>query len=659
MKITIKKIPLFLILALLWLALPCVARAADQPNILWLVCEDAHVSWFGCYGNTHAKTPNIDQLAKEGFRYANAFSSAPVCAASRSTMITGINAVSMGTHQMRSRYEIPHDLIKYYPDYLKQAGYLVENMNGPQLIFGKTDYNIGGREDKECWDNKSGKDNYCWLKKEFKPPFFQVINYAESHESKAFGDVENTKHSPADLDLAKYHPDLPEIRKNYALYYDHITKMDSQIGAALAELKKSGHAEDTIVIFCSDHAGVMPRSKRFLFDSGTHSPLIIRIPEKFKALWPAAAPGSTIDRLVSFLDFPKTWLSLAGATIPPVMQGRIFLGPQMESEPEYVFSFRGRMDESIDNQRSVRDRRYLYVKNYMPFTPWGQRLATLWKMVATQAWEKAYLQGKCDAITGRFFESKPSEELYDTVADPDNVNDLSASPEFQKTLVTMRGKLREWQLSIHDAGLLPESECARRAQENKTTIYQMAQDPKLYNLPAYLEAADVALAGDPANKGQLVEWLKSPDSGLRYWAATGFVVLKKATTEEQAALKQVLKDPCNEVSALASWALILSGDVAAGQENLNRLLAQQDSPKLFAISVIEWMHPESLTPYLANLQGAHEGKSKGEGKSSGKGKSGSDIDATINREPAKRKDLLIEYHLIEESKEKGEKGETE
>ena len=646
---------IFVTLTALLLAPLAVIKAADapktagKPNILWLVCEDAHVSWFGCYGNTHAKTPNIDQLGKEGFRYANAFASAPVCAASRTTMITGINGVSMGTHQMRSRYEIPHDLIKYYPDYLKQAGYLVENLNGPTLSFGKTDYNIGGRGDKDCWDNKDGKQNYCWLNKEFKTPFFRVINYKESHESKAFGDVNHTTHSPTDLNLAKYHPDLLDIRKNYALYYDHITKLDSQIGEALAKLKKSGHAEDTIVIFCSDHAGVMPRSKRFLFDSGTHAPLIIRIPEKYKALWPASAPGATIERLVSFLDFPKTWLSLAGATIPPVMQGHIFLGPQTEPEPEYVFSFRGRMDEGIDNQRSVRDHRYLYVKNYMPFTPWGQHLSYPSKMTATQAWVKAYQEGKCDAITGRFFQTKPSEELYDTIADPDNVNDLSQSAEYQKVLTTMRGKLREWQLSIHDAGLLPESECARRAQENKTTIYQMAQNSKLYDLPAYLDAADLALSGNPANRKQLLEWLKSPDSALRYWAATGFVVLKKSSPEEQSALKQVLNDPCSEVSALASWALILSGDVTSGQDNLNRLLlAPEASAKLFTVGVIEWMHPDSLAPYQAALQAQCDPASD---KKKDR-KNGGYTDASNTYVDDKCKNLLIEYHLVEDKKGK-------
>src|SRR6056297_1192747 len=118
----------------------------ERPNILWLTSEDNNIDWVGCYGNKYANTPNLDALATEGFRYTHCYANAPVCAPSRSTWITGIYAISTGTHNMRSRYPIPHDQIKYYPDYLKAAGYYVSNGK-------KSDYNIGGRPDDECWDD--------------------------------------------------------------------------------------------------------------------------------------------------------------------------------------------------------------------------------------------------------------------------------------------------------------------------------------------------------------------------------------------------------------------------------------------------------------------------------------------------------------------------
>ena len=416
-------------------ALSVHAADKDRPNILWLTCEDNNVNWVGCYGNPHADTPNIDKLASEGFQYMHCYANAPVCAPSRCTWITGVHAISMGTHPMRSRYPIPHDQIKYYPDLLKKAGYYVGNA-------GKTDYNIGGRDDKSPWD--TGKKDWKTLKE--KQPFFMIINSTKSHESRAFGDVNKSTHDPKNVRLAKYHPDIEPIRNNYAHYHDQVKKMDADIGQALKELEEAGLAENTIVIHNSDHGGVIARSKRFLFNSGTHCPLIVRIPEKFKHLRPGE-PGTKINDVVSFIDMPKTWLSLCGAEVPDYMQGKIFLGPDAEQR-EFHVSWRGRMDERCDNVRAIRDKsgRFLYIRNYMPYAPWGQHLNYLWNMTATNAWEAHHRAGKTDEITGRFFGTKPMEELYDTSVDPDNVNNLIDSPELASVVNDLSDAMDEWQL---------------------------------------------------------------------------------------------------------------------------------------------------------------------------------------------------------------------
>ncbi|MEI7851939.1 MAG: sulfatase-like hydrolase/transferase, partial [Kiritimatiellales bacterium] len=561
--------------------------------------------WFGCYGSDQATTPNIDKLAKEGFRYSNVFATAPVCAASRSSLITGIYSLSMGTYHHRSRYEIPHDLIEYYPDALRRAGYYCSNHT-------KTDYNISGRGDTDCWDTD---EEYGWNKRAPGQPFFCVINYNESHESKAFGSVENTRHDPSKVVLEKYHPDLPEIRKNYAKYEDAVENMDKKVGMALAALKEAGLEDDTIVIYCTDHGGVMPRSKHYTYEAGLHSPLIVRIPEKFKQLWPAEKPGTAVDRLVSFVDMPKTWLSLAQAKIPDIMQGNIFLGPQAEPEPEYSFSYRGRMDERYDETRVVRDKRFIYIKNYMPFVKPGQHLSYLWKMVAMQAWEDYYKAGKCDEITGEFFQTKPSvEELYDCQNDSDCVTNLAGRAEFQPVLTRMRSALTDWQLKIHDAGLLPESEILRRAAANKTTIYQLVRDPKLYNLPAYLEAADVALAKNDANLPKLTGYLSDPDSGLRYWGTCGMVMAGKLDTAAMKALKKCLTDESHDVRAMAAWALIKAGDQADGQACLIGMLQQNSYAALRVLNVIDWMGVDTA-PYLPAMKDLKPQGSKKEGVS--------------------------------------------
>ncbi len=551
------------------------AQPEARPNILWLTSEDNSVDWVGCYGNPRAQTPNIDRLAAEGFQYMHCYANAPVCAPSRSTWITGMLAISNGTHPMRSRNAVPHDRIKYYPDYLQENGYYTGNDN-------KTDYNIGGRDDSDCWDNQ-GKVDWEALKQ--KQPFFQIYNSYTSHESRAQGDVENTLHDPKNTQLRAYHPDLPDIRKNYAKYHDAMTRMDAEMGQWLQTLEEQGLADNTIVIYCSDHGGVLPRSKRYLFQNGLHCPLIIRIPEKYKHLWPAEKTGSKIDRLVSFVDMPQTWLSITGSKVPGHMQGHTFLGAATEPEQEFHFAFRGRMDERLDNARAVCDKRFLYIRNYMPYAPWMQHLQYLWKMKAAQAWDAHVKAGKTSEVQARFFAPKGwTEELYDMQQDPDNVNNLVENPEYAEITSRMRTTLRAWQEQIHDTGLLPESEMVKRAADHNLTIHDMVRDPTLYNLPALLDAADLALEKNPENLPPFVNLLKSPDCGLRYWGIVGCFLLNHTEAGFQG-----LEDSSHEVRAMAAWLLVRNGHKKEGLDCLESLLKEKSYATLAVLNILDWM----------------------------------------------------------------------
>ena len=565
-------------------------RGNERPNVLWLTSEDDNVSWIGCYGNPNATTPNVDRLAKEGFQYMNAFASAPVCAPSRSTWITGINAVSMGTHPMRSRYAIPHDKIRYYPDFLKDAGYYVAN-------YPKTDYNIGGRNDKACWDNPGPPD---WEALKRNQPFFQVINAGQSHESQAKHGLENTRHDPAKVKLRAYHPDLPIIRKNYARYLDCVENMDTFVGKQLKKLEEMGLADDTIVIHCSDHGGVLPRSKRYIFQSGLHSPLIVRIPGKYRHLWPAEKPGAKIDRLVSFVDMPKTWLAIANAEIPDYMQGRVFLGPRSEPEPEYHYAFRGRMDERIENARVVCTKRFLYLRDYMPYVPWMQKLLYLWEMPAAKAWDDYVKAGKANETQSRFFRPKGwTEELYDMKTDPDNVNNLIDDPEYAEVARKMRAGLRSKQIETVDAGLMPESEVCKLAHENRTTIYEMARNPRLYSTERLLDAADIALARDRANAKELKRMLADAHVGIRYWGMVGAFLLgaKKAGLAG-------LNDESHEIRALAAWLCVKTGEREKGLDCLRKLLEQSTYATLSVLNVLDWMGDAAspLAPVVRDMK---------------------------------------------------------
>lgn len=320
----------------------------------------------------------------------------------------------------------------------------------------------------------------------------------------------------------------------------------------------------------------MPRSKRFIFGSGIHCPLIIRIPKMYKHLWPAKKPGMKIDRLVSFVDMPKTWLDITGSKVPGYMQGTVFLGPRTEPEQEFHFAFRGRMDERIENARTVCDKQFLYIRNYMPYTPWMQHLNYLWNMAATQAWVKQVDSGKASEIEARFFKPKGwTEEFYDMHQDPDNVDNLIDNPEYAQIIGRMRAGLRSWQEQIHDSGLLPESEMVKRAADNHTTIYEMVRNPRLYNLPALL------------------------DGGLRYWGLVGCFLL-----DDQPAGLQCMEDDSHEVRAMAAWLLIRTGEKKKGFQCLKNLLEENSCATLSVLNILDWLGDEAkeLIPTVQSIK---------------------------------------------------------
>ena len=577
----------FVVIFLIVLAL--CAQERDKPNILWITSEDNNVSWVGAYGNTHVQTPNIDNLASEGFKYTEAYANAPVCAPSRSTWITGLYAISTGTQHMRSRNLIPHNKISYYPDLLKENGYYTANAN-------KTDYNIGGRDDKDCWDNAT---HLNWDNLKQKQPYFQIINLYESHESRAQGDLENIDYDFNSVKLKAYHPDLETIRKNYAKYHDALLRMDEKVGNILEELEDNGLHENTIVIYTSDHGGVMPRSKRYLFNSGLHCPLIIRIPEKYKSLWPSQKIGSSIERLVSFVDMPKTWLSLAKIKCPDYYQGNIFLGNEIEDEEKYHFAFRGRMDERYDEARAVHNKQFLYIKNYMPWAPWIQHLEYQWKIKAQVAWEEYVHLGKATGIQcAPFYPKTNVEELYDMKNDPDCTNNLISNTEYKEIANELRLALREWQLDINDTGLLLESEMNKRAKQNKLTVMEMAQDRNLYPLEKLINAADLALSALPKNKIIFEELIKQSDPGLRYWGAIGLMRIGDYSKG-----KYLSEDTSDEVKTVGAWMMISEKQYDEGFRVISSMLENNSNASLFILNVLDWVDEDLkiISNKLANF----------------------------------------------------------
>ncbi len=548
-------------------------RRDDLPSVLWLVSED-NSPFLGCYGDKQADTPNLDRFASEGVRYELAFAPAPVCAPCRSSIITGMHASSLGTLHMRSNYPIPASL-PFFPKLLRGAGYYCTNN-------AKEDYNTP--TPGVVWDASSRETHYKNRGED--QPFFAVFNFGQSHEGRLHNRDEPLRHDPARVDLPPHHPDLPELRSDWARYYDAMQTMDDAVGKALDELEERGLAEDTIVFYYGDHGGAVAGSKRFIYDRGTRVPLIVRFPTKYAHLAPALAGGS-VDRPVSLLDLGPTVLSLAGLATPPHMQGHAFLGRHASQPRQYVSLFSGRMDERYDCVRGIRDQQFLYRRNYMPHRIYGQHIHYLWKAKGVRAWQAHYEQGRCDPQQARFWGEKPSEELYDCQADPHHAHNLADDGSHRDVLERMRTANREHLLSVRDAGFLPEAEMVRRAELAGTTIYEMTQAAR-FPLERIVETAELATTRDGAQVDKLIRRLSDTDSGVRYWAATGCAVLGKAAARAGPALRARRDDDSPSVRVAVAEALVATGDIEAGLALLDAALRhEQGLVVLHAINVVQ------------------------------------------------------------------------
>jgi len=446
-------------------------RPDERPNILWVSCEDISPD-LGCYGDNYAVTPNMDKLAAQGVRYTNVYTNAGVCAPSRSGLITGMYPTTIGTHYMRCK-GVPPAGVKCFSEYLRAAGYYCTNNS-------KTDYQFD--PPMTAWDESSKKAHWRNRAKDrpaypkARPsgrPFFAVINLTISHESKNWPKRgEKLMHDPAKAVVPPYYPDTPIVRENLARYYDNVTKMDEQAGAILQQLEDDGLADSTIVWFWGDHGRGLPRAKRWIYDSGIHVPLIIRVPEKWREYamgsrkagslpdsLDALKPGTVNDKLIAFIDFAPTMLSLAGVKIPEHIQGQAFLGSQKAQPRQYIFAARDRMDEAYDIIRAVRDKRYKYIRNYMPHLTRGQDIEYMNRMPIMQEMRRLNAEGKLEGPQKQYFEpTKPVEELYDTLNDPHEVENLAGNPKYKDVLERMRQVHQKWIKETSDIGLIPEPE---------------------------------------------------------------------------------------------------------------------------------------------------------------------------------------------------------
>jgi arylsulfatase A-like enzyme len=512
----------------------------ERPNILWVVSED-NTTMLGCYGDKNARTPTLDKLAAEGILYRFAYSNAPVCAPARSTIITGMYASSLGTDNMRSKNPIPSG-VRFFTQYLRNAGYYCSNNF-------KEDYNTFKSEG--AWDESSPKAT--WRNRGEGQPFFSVFNFNITHEHVLFESDSVTQTDPQKIELPPYHPDTEQFRHDWAQYYDKISRLDSQISELLYKLKKDGLYENTVIFYYGDNGGILPGSKRFINEPGTHVPMIVRIPEKYKHLF-REKRGTESNQLVSFVDLAPTVLSLCGVDIPEYMQGRAFLGSKAERRGKYVFMYHQRMDERYDFVRAVRNRKYRYIRNFMPYLPRGQHIEYMWRIPSMNQWYEMFRGGELNTVQSAFFQPRLCEELYDMENDPYGIRNLVNDPAYRSVLKKMRYGLEKIMIETRDTGFIPEPELLDIS--SRMPPYTYTASDTAYDVKKLLE---VAAAGNGCGYGEtskIKDYLKSGNRFIRYWAVNSVFTLPP---EEARSLSQelfpLLKDESVSVRIAAGEAV--------------------------------------------------------------------------------------------------------
>lgn len=424
-----------------------------RPNILWIIVEDMSCH-FGYQSEQLVHTPNVDRFAAEGATFTNAYITCPVCSPSRSAMVTGMYQTTIGVHNHRSsrgklKYHLP-DKIRLVPEIFKRAGYFTCNCNANFNNFGKTDYNF-------VLNNRAIYDGHDWSGRKPGQPFFAQVHlhggkYRNGRSS--YARIQRELASlvrPDQVELPPYYPNHPLIRKDWAEYLDCVNYTDMEVGRILKRLKNEGLAENTVVIFITDHGISHARGKQFLYEEGVHIPFIVWAPGRVKS-------GTVRDDFAVHIDMAATSMYFAGIEIPEYMESRPLFGPDAKPR-EYAISARDRCDETVDRIRSVRKGNFKYIRNFYPRRPYLQPCAYKDNKEILKTIRKLYKEGKLNEVqTLHMANHRPPEELYELGADPWEIQNLANDPAYLNRLEEMREILENWIKQTNDKGQRPEPE---------------------------------------------------------------------------------------------------------------------------------------------------------------------------------------------------------
>jgi len=414
---------------------------AAVPSVVLIIADDLGCEDLTAYGNRGLATPHLDRLAREGMTFTRAFVTASSCSPSRASLITGRYPHATGAERLHS--PVPAGQVTFV-ERLREAGY--HTVQAGKWHLGP---HLRERFDRVA-DRRGGEEGPVtqWLdvlrERPRDRPLFAWLAAVDPHRPYSERAIPQP-HDPDTVQVPPYLPDTPVTRRDLALYYDEVARLDAHVGRVLAELEQQGILDQTLVLFLSDNGRPFPRCKTTLYDSGVRTPLLAR--------WPGQIPaGTTCSGLVSTVDIASTLLELARAQPLTTAQGVSFarLLRDPSARVREVVHLEHNWHDYAAHERGVRTERFKYIHNAWPDLP-GTPPADA---VTSPTFAELRRLRDAGELTppqrGVFVTPRAPEELYDTEADPHELQNLATDPRYAGELLRLRQQLADWRAATGD-----------------------------------------------------------------------------------------------------------------------------------------------------------------------------------------------------------------
>jgi arylsulfatase A-like enzyme len=450
-------------------AKPIVDGGLRSPNIVLFIADDVSPD-FSCFGG-QVRTPNIDALAAKGVRFDNAYVTASSCSPSRCSIITGRYPHNTGAPELHM--DLPEGQFMF-PEALKEAGYY-SVLSGKWHMGEATRKAFDVVDAAHYPDDPTGAKNWVSLlrNRPEEQPFFTWFAAYDAHRPWE-ADEKETPHDPSQLLLPAGIPDTLLAREDFAAYCDEVRRFDRYVGHVVAELKKQGVYDNTLIILLADNGRPFPRSKTSLYDNGMKTPLIVS--------WPDGKinEGSASDSLVSAIDIAPAILEAVGLPVPSQLQGVSLLpicrNPKLKTR-EILFGERNWHVQRACG-RMVRKGDWVYMRDYTPGCYSFQMVNHKDKAYAELLRLKG--EGKLTSEQREIFSTdRPKEQLFNVIDDPQQLSNQAGNPERKEKMAFFRAALADWQEQTADnISAVEEMTPDRHDRETYERLYPGRRPPQ-------------------------------------------------------------------------------------------------------------------------------------------------------------------------------------